>query len=71
MKKLLLIASAMFCIGLSTSSAYAYSVYYNTNKHIYHKHSCKWAKKCTKNCISIDHKDARARGGRPCKVCGG
>ncbi len=71
MKKLFVIIGIVFCIGMNSGMAYAHNVYYNTNSHIYHKHSCKWAKKCTKNCISIDHTDARARGGRPCQVCGG
>ena len=51
--------------------AQARSVYYNTNTHIYHKHNCKWAKKCTKNCVSMEDTQARAHGGRPCHVCGG
>ena len=51
--------------------AMAYSVAYNKNSHIYHNHSCEWARKCTKNCITIDSSEAKSRGGRPCKVCGG
>ena len=72
MKKLLIAFTfAIFlCAGVAMP-AEAKSVYYNTNTQIYHNPNCKWAKKCTKNCIIIDDKDARARGGRPCKVCGG
>jgi hypothetical protein len=61
----------IFTVCLFTGNAFAYSVYYNTNSHKYHQHSCEWAEKCTKNCISIDHTDAIRRGGVPCKVCGG
>ena len=50
---------------------YAETVVYNTNTGKYHKPTCKWAKKCTVNCIKIDKKQAKARGGVPCKVCGG
>ena len=41
------------------------------NTYKYHKITCKWAKKCTKNCIKIEKKKAQQRGGVPCKVCGG
>lgn len=53
------------------NTAMAHSVAYNTKSHIYHDHSCEWAHKCTKNCITIDSSEAIRRGGRPCKVCGG
>lgn len=66
MKKLLII----FGVILFAGNAIAYPVKYNKNSHIYHKHSCEWAKKCTKNCIHIDSSEAKRRG-RPCKVCGG
>lgn len=52
-------------------TANAYTVKYNVNSKIYHDASCKWAHKCTKNCIKIDHTEVIRRGGRPCKVCGG
>ena len=52
-------------------TAIAHSVVYNKNSRIYHDHSCDWAHKCTKNCINIDSAEAKRRGGRPCKVCGG
>lgn len=45
-------------------------VFYNTNSHIYHNLSCRWARACTKNCILIDKSEAMNRG-RACKVCGG
>lgn len=67
MKKLLIVLLCVFAYG----GAMARDVAFNTNSRIYHKHSCEWAQKCTKNCISIDSSEARRRGGRPCKVCGG
>lgn len=67
MKKILIVLICTLVCG----SAMARSVAYNKKSHIYHSHSCEWAIKCTKNCITIDHTDAKRRGGRPCKVCGG
>lgn len=46
------------------------TVYYNTKSKAFHKFSCIWAKKCTKNCIPLDKKEAMFEG-RPCKFCGG
>lgn len=43
--------------------------YYNTKSHIYHYHSCRWAKKCTRNCINANLKKVLELGGRSCKVC--
>ena len=53
------------------SPAFAETVVYNTNTGKYHKTTCKWAKKCTVNCIKIDKQKAKQNGGKPCKVCGG
>jgi len=44
---------------------------FNTKNLKYHSLSCEWARKCTVNCIKIDHTQAIQRGGIPCKVCGG
>jgi hypothetical protein len=46
-------------------------VAFNTKSHKYHCLSCQYAVKCTQNCIQIKRSDAIARGGVPCKVCGG
>ena len=67
MKRLFMVLLCVFVCN----NAIAYSVAYNKNSHIYHKHSCEWAIRCTKNCITIDSTEAKYRGGRPCKVCGG
>lgn len=67
MKKIIFAVLVAGIIG----NAYAYPVAYNRNSHVYHRHSCEWAKKCTKNCVNIDSSEAKRAGGRPCKVCGG
>lgn len=46
-------------------------VFYNTKSHIYHSPSCRSAKACTVNCITLKKSEAVSRGGRACKVCGG
>lgn len=59
-------------LGLLCSFAFASStltVAFNTNSYKYHYTSCRWAKKCTVNCIEITLKEAVDRGGIPCKVC--
>ena len=53
------------------NSAFAYDVIFNTKTYKYHTIGCTWARKCTANCIKIDHKEAQRGGGVPCKVCGG
>jgi len=47
------------------------NVVFNTKSLKYHTPNCKGAISCTKNCIAISKKDAVARGGVPCKMCGG
>lgn len=46
-------------------------VIFNTQTLKYHKIGCPVAVRCTKNCIKIDKKEAKKRGGVPCKKCGG
>jgi Na+-translocating ferredoxin:NAD+ oxidoreductase RnfE subunit len=46
-------------------------VAFNTKSHIYHCLTCYHVPACTRNCIVITRADAIARGGRPCKHCGG
>lgn len=69
MKKALLTLLALFFIG--NTQAFAYSVMYNVKSGKFHRIWCKWAQKCTQNCILIDKSKAEKRGGVPCKVCGG
>lgn len=47
------------------------TVVMNTKTYIYHSPTCKWAKRCTKNCIKTTKDKAKSQGARPCKVCGG
>ena len=68
MKKILLFTTVMM---LLTNITFAYPVMYNTQTGKYHQLWCRWAKKCTVNCIKIDVKEAKKYGGVPCKVCGG
>jgi hypothetical protein len=56
---------------LFSFSALAANVTFNTNTLKYHRPDCKWAIKCTKNCIETTPEKAKASGGVPCKVCGG
>jgi len=44
-------------------------VMFNTNTLKYHKPTCRWAKRCTRNCIPLKLGEAIRRGGVPCKVC--
>lgn len=46
-------------------------VSFNVHSLKYHCQTCTWAKRCTRNCISIPLSEAKRRGGVPCKVCGG
>lgn len=69
-KKIQYITSLICFLGFCTH-ALAYDVMFNTQTLKYHSVDCKWAIKCTKNCIMIDDKEAQRRGGIPCKVCGG
>ena len=72
MKKIIVLTLAILCINLfSIKICYAEMVMYNTKTHKYHQIWCRWAAKCTVNCIKIDKKEAIKRGGIPCKVCGG
>ena len=71
MKKFLISLLSVFIIGVTTIPAIAETVIFNTNTHKYHKPSCKWAKKCTVNCVLMEKKQVKQKGGIPCKVCGG
>ena len=46
-------------------------VAFNKSTLKYHCVTCKWAVRCTKNCVEIPRAEALRRGGVPCKVCGG
>ena len=69
MKKIIL--SILAFLFLSSTITFAEMVLFNTKTLKYHQLWCRWAVKCTVNCIKIDKKEAINRGGIPCKVCGG
>lgn len=46
-------------------------VIFNTGTHKYHCPKCKWAIRCTKNCVKLPLGEAKRRSGVSCKVCGG
>lgn len=71
MKKLFAGAMTLFVFLMTSSVVFAETVVFNTKTLKYHKPTCQWAQKCTKNCIKIEKKEAIKRGGQPCKVCGG
>lgn len=47
------------------------TVIMNVKTYIYHSPTCKWAKRCIRNCIKTTKDKAKSQGSRPCKVCGG
>lgn len=61
----------LLSLCLLASLATARIVVFNTESLKYHGPSCRWAKKCTVNCVDVPEKDAKKQGGKPCKVCGG
>jgi hypothetical protein len=46
-------------------------VVFNTQSLIYHRASCSSARRCTKNCVVVKLSEAKERGGRACRICGG
>ncbi len=66
----LLLISFLLLSGLTVASGDEI-VMFNIKSLKYHCPSCRWAIKCTKNCIRITKIEAIKRGGIPCKVCGG
>lgn len=62
---------ALLILFAFPKNALAYDVMFNAKTLVFHTPSCEWARKCTKNCVRIDHTLAQQRGGVPCKVCGG
>ena len=70
MRKLLYPFLVLFFVS-PVLAADSQMVVMNTKTYIYHSPDCKWAKKCTKNCIKTTKQKAQAQGARACKVCGG
>jgi hypothetical protein len=57
-------------MALSPSVQAEEVVYFNTESLKYHCMTCKWAVKCTKNCVRMKKSEAEDRG-VPCKICHG
>jgi hypothetical protein len=74
-RRLIVAAAAMTFVAAASIAAQTKSgdptVAFNTETLIYHRLSCRWAVRCTVNCIPVKLSEARKRGGRACKVCGG
>ena len=62
---------AFLCMGAANAPAADYAYHGNRESRIYHNSSCRyfWCKACTVGFHSSQ--EARAKGFRPCKVCGG
>ncbi len=72
MKKFLIVFIILIFECLTFPQAVpAEPVMFNVQTQKVHKITCPHAKKCTKNCIKIERKDAYVQGGKPCKTCGG
>ena len=71
MKKISLLFIATLIIMINSIPVFAQTVVFNWKTLKFHKPSCEWAQKCTKNCTKVDKKEAIKHGGKPCKVCGG
>lgn len=57
-------------MALSSSVQAEEVVYFNTDSLKYHCMTCRWAVKCTKNCVRMKKSEAEEKG-TPCKVCHG
>jgi hypothetical protein len=68
---LLLVCTLALLAAASVSGVRDDIVFFNTQSLKYNCPSCRWAKKCTRNCIKLSRADAIKRGGVPCKVCDG
>ncbi len=70
--RLLPLLTMLLLLGMALSSSVQAEevVYFNTESLKYHCMTCKWAVKCTKNCVRMKKSKAEERG-TPCKVCQG
>lgn len=65
-----IIVSGLVLLAVAGLAIAETHVYFNTQRSIYHSYSCKWAKRCTLNCVDMPLSEAKQKG-RPCKVCNG
>ncbi|HJX29490.1 MAG TPA: hypothetical protein VJ885_16420 [Thermoanaerobaculia bacterium] len=70
--RLLPLLAMLLLLGMALSSSVQAEevVYFNTDSLKYHCMTCRWAVKCTKNCVRMKKSEAEERG-TPCKVCHG
>ena len=61
----------LICLFVFAGTCYAETVIFNTKTLKYHNINCHHAQKCTQSCIKIEKQKAKAKGGVPCKTCGG
>lgn len=47
------------------------AVVLNTKTMIYHCPLCDLVRRCGTDCVTVDMSEARRRGAKPCKTCGG
>jgi hypothetical protein len=66
----LVVALLLWSVAVGVS-AKEETVAFNTESLKYHCLECRWAIRCTRNCIEVTRSEARRRGGVACKVCGG
>jgi hypothetical protein len=68
---LLVLTPIQFTIPVLAQQQVQQIVMFNKKTHKYHDPGCRWAARCTVNCIALSKTEAIRRGGIPCKVCGG
>lgn len=70
LRRLALLLVLALCVALAAPSQDEV-VAFNTKSLKFHCRTCPAAKRCTRNCIDLPRAEAKARGGVPCKICGG
>ena len=64
-----LVQQPVRCERISLQARESDKVMFNVNSLKYHIPSCNAAKRCT-HCIEITRREAKEKGGVPCKLCG-
>lgn len=72
-RTVLILAIIFVTSGICCAAAPADSnaVTLNTSTLKYHCPTCKWALKCTRNCVQSTLGEAKQQGAKACKVCRG
>jgi len=66
-RSVILFTILLFAFQIEAASDPVYK--YNTTNGKYHLLNCKWAIKCTKNCIEKKLSEIKKLDGIPCKTC--